>query len=51
MTLDDGLARFDSTIYHEVEAGDHTIVLLRCTPSSTADTRRRWSSTAADSAA
>ena len=29
MTLDDGLARFDCTIYREVEAGDHTIVLLR----------------------
>ena len=29
VTLDDGLARFDCTIYREVEAGDHTIVLLR----------------------
>lgn len=28
VTLDDGLARFDCTIYREVEAGDHTIVLL-----------------------
>ena len=27
--LDDGLARFDCTVYREVEAGDHTIVLLR----------------------
>jgi flavin reductase (DIM6/NTAB) family NADH-FMN oxidoreductase RutF len=27
--LADGLARFDTTIYREVEAGDHTIVLLR----------------------
>ncbi len=26
--LDDGLARFDCTIYREVQAGDHTIVLL-----------------------
>ena len=26
--LDEGLARFDCTIYREVEAGDHTIVLL-----------------------
>lgn len=26
--LDDGLARFDCTIHREVEAGDHTIVLL-----------------------
>jgi flavin reductase (DIM6/NTAB) family NADH-FMN oxidoreductase RutF len=29
VTLPDGLAQFDTTIYHEVEAGDHTIVLLR----------------------
>ena len=29
VTLDDGLARFDCTIHREVEAGDHTIVLLR----------------------
>src|SRR5579884_1397379 len=29
VTLTDGLARFDTTIYREVEAGDHTIVLLR----------------------
>lgn len=29
LTLDDGLARFDCTIHREVEAGDHTIVLLR----------------------
>jgi flavin reductase (DIM6/NTAB) family NADH-FMN oxidoreductase RutF len=28
-TLADGLASFDTTIYREVEAGDHTIVLLR----------------------
>jgi flavin reductase (DIM6/NTAB) family NADH-FMN oxidoreductase RutF len=28
VTLDDGLARFDTTIYREVEAGDHKIVLL-----------------------
>ncbi|WIM93522.1 flavin reductase family protein [Actinoplanes oblitus] len=28
VTIDDGLARFDTTIYREVEAGDHTIVLL-----------------------
>jgi flavin reductase (DIM6/NTAB) family NADH-FMN oxidoreductase RutF len=27
--LPDGLAQFDTTIYREVEAGDHTIVLLR----------------------
>ncbi|MET0415524.1 MAG: flavin reductase family protein [Actinoplanes sp.] len=27
--LDDGLAHFDTTIYREVLAGDHTIVLLR----------------------
>lgn len=29
VTLDEGLARFDCTIYREVEAGDHVIVLLR----------------------
>ncbi|GAA2909766.1 putative oxidoreductase [Actinoplanes cyaneus] len=29
VTLDDGLARFDCSIEREVEAGDHTIVLLR----------------------
>jgi len=29
VTLDDGLARFDCTIHREVEAGDHTIVILR----------------------
>jgi len=29
VTLPDGLAQFDTTIYREVEAGDHTIVLLR----------------------
>jgi flavin reductase (DIM6/NTAB) family NADH-FMN oxidoreductase RutF len=28
LTLDEGLARFDCTIYREVEAGDHLIVLL-----------------------
>ena len=29
VTLDEGLARFDCTLYREVEAGDHLIVLLR----------------------
>jgi len=29
VTLDDGLAQFDTTIHQEVLAGDHTIVLLR----------------------
>ena len=29
VTLDEGLARFDCTIHAEVEAGDHTIVILR----------------------
>ncbi|MEU4420944.1 flavin reductase family protein [Actinoplanes sp. NPDC024001] len=29
VTVDDGLARFDCTIYREVEAGDHIIALLR----------------------
>ena len=28
VTLDDGLARFDCTVYREVEAGDHILVLL-----------------------
>jgi flavin reductase (DIM6/NTAB) family NADH-FMN oxidoreductase RutF len=28
ITLDEGLASFDCSIYREVEAGDHTIVLL-----------------------
>jgi flavin reductase (DIM6/NTAB) family NADH-FMN oxidoreductase RutF len=28
VTLDEGLARFDCTIHNEVEAGDHTIVIL-----------------------
>lgn len=28
VTLDDGLAQFDCTIFQEVEAGDHTLVLL-----------------------
>lgn len=28
LLLDDGLARFDCTVYREVEAGDHILVLL-----------------------
>ena len=28
VTLDEGLARFECSIHREVEAGDHTIVLL-----------------------
>ncbi|MDO9353904.1 MAG: flavin reductase family protein [Solirubrobacteraceae bacterium] len=28
VTLDEGLAQFDCTIYREVEAGDHIVVLL-----------------------
>jgi flavin reductase (DIM6/NTAB) family NADH-FMN oxidoreductase RutF len=28
VTLDEGLARFDCSIHREVEAGDHTIVIL-----------------------
>ena len=28
LILDEGLAHFDTTIYREVEAGDHTIILL-----------------------
>ena len=38
LTLDDGLARFDSTIHDEVEAGDHVIVLLRVHAIEHADT-------------
>ncbi len=38
VTLDDGLARFDCTIYREVEAGDHTIVLLALHAVEQADT-------------
>lgn len=37
-TLDDGLARFDCTVYREVEAGDHTIVLLELHAVDHADT-------------
>lgn len=29
LTLPDGLAQFDTSIHREVDAGDHTIVLLR----------------------
>lgn len=29
VTLDEGLARFDCTVFREVEAGDHTIVILK----------------------
>ncbi len=29
VTLDEGLAQFDCTIYREVEAGDHLLVLLK----------------------
>ena len=38
VTLDDGLARFDCSIYREVEAGDHTIVLLELHAVEHADT-------------
>jgi flavin reductase (DIM6/NTAB) family NADH-FMN oxidoreductase RutF len=38
VTLDDGLARFDCSIYREVEAGDHTIVLLQLHAVEHADT-------------
>lgn len=37
VTLDDGLARFDCSIYREVEAGDHTIVLLELHAVESAD--------------
>jgi flavin reductase (DIM6/NTAB) family NADH-FMN oxidoreductase RutF len=29
VTLDDGVARFDCTVYSEVEAGDHLVILLQ----------------------
>jgi flavin reductase (DIM6/NTAB) family NADH-FMN oxidoreductase RutF len=38
VTLLDGLAQFDTTIYREVEAGDHTIVLLQLHAIEHADT-------------
>jgi flavin reductase (DIM6/NTAB) family NADH-FMN oxidoreductase RutF len=38
VTLDDGLAMFDCTVYREVEAGDHTIVLLQLHAITHADT-------------
>jgi len=38
VTLDEGLARFDCTVYREVEAGDHTIVLLELHAVEHADT-------------
>ena len=38
VTLVDGLAQFDTTIYREVEAGDHTIVLLELHAVEQADT-------------
>ncbi|MCW2853222.1 MAG: ntaB [Nocardioides sp.] len=38
VTLDEGLARFDCTIHREVEAGDHTIVLLELHAVEHADT-------------
>ena len=38
VTLDEGLARFDCTIYQEVVAGDHTIVILQLHAVEHADT-------------
>jgi flavin reductase (DIM6/NTAB) family NADH-FMN oxidoreductase RutF len=38
VTIGDGLARLDTSIYREVEAGDHTIVLLRLHTVEHADT-------------
>jgi flavin reductase (DIM6/NTAB) family NADH-FMN oxidoreductase RutF len=38
VTLDDGLARFACSIHQEVEAGDHTVVLLRLHAVEHADT-------------
>jgi flavin reductase (DIM6/NTAB) family NADH-FMN oxidoreductase RutF len=38
ITIQDGLARFDCTIYREVVAGDHTVILLRLHDVTHADT-------------
>jgi flavin reductase (DIM6/NTAB) family NADH-FMN oxidoreductase RutF len=38
VTLDDGRAMFDCTVDREVEAGDHTIVLLQLHAVQHADT-------------
>jgi len=38
VTLDDGLARFDCSIYREIEAGDHVVVLLQLHAVDHADT-------------
>ncbi|MFC4783493.1 flavin reductase family protein [Nocardioides sp. MAHUQ-72] len=38
VTLDEGLARFDCSVYREVEAGDHTIVILQLHAVEHADT-------------
>jgi flavin reductase (DIM6/NTAB) family NADH-FMN oxidoreductase RutF len=38
VTLDEGLARFDCSIYQEVGAGDHTLVLLQLHAVEQADT-------------
>jgi len=37
VTLADGPAQFDTSIYREIEAGDHTIVLLRLHAAEHAD--------------
>ncbi len=37
VTLDEGLAHFDCSVYREVEAGDHTIILLRLHAVDSAD--------------
>lgn len=37
VTLDDGLAQFDCSVYREVEAGDHVVVLLRLHAVESAD--------------
>lgn len=37
-TLEDGLARFDCSVYREVEAGDHVIVILQLHAVEHADT-------------
>jgi flavin reductase (DIM6/NTAB) family NADH-FMN oxidoreductase RutF len=49
--LSDASAWFDCSVEREIRAGDHEIVLLACTASAPIRTPRRWSSTAAATAA
>jgi len=42
VTLADGLAQFDCTIYREVEAGDHILILLRLHAVQHVDAASSW---------